>query len=502
MKETKQNQALDYCLHVRTTSTRRTAAASWAPMLLHKWVVWWDGCRESIEVRESTGIVLPDIEQEKCCGVLLTLVSCCPRSLRDLPPLTTLLRYWPLLTPEAGGRVVISWLVDMNWHPARLRVRRDQGRLGSTRPGSKHRLGHSKPSSLAAFLTDTLFSSMDLEQATPRECLLSLLHWQLMGAERRAPRNMCIYIYIYIYIHICMYIYIYIYVYTYIYIYIYICLFLASTTEPVLARAARRVSRRSSAYIYIYICVCISLSLSIYIYIYILERERDYIISGFIYIYIYIYTYIVLIGVSCVAASPGLMALDIPPRGTETTPRHVCSYICTHYIICTETTYVHIVCRYICTETTPRTYVNYIRTHYVIRILSLYLSLYLSLSLSLSPSFYLPPSLSLSLYIYIYIYTHYYCPQGGAPCSRVRCGSSATPSCGDNMCINIYIYIYIHTHIHMHIICIEREILHIVCTCIHTMCVYIYIHTLYVYTYIYIYRERERDRLYHSSGGR
>ena len=40
--------------------------------------------RESIEVRESARVVLGDI-QKKWCGVLLTLVSCCPRSLGDLP---------------------------------------------------------------------------------------------------------------------------------------------------------------------------------------------------------------------------------------------------------------------------------------------------------------------------------------------------------------------------------------------------------------------------------
>ena len=33
-------------------------------------------------------------------GVLLFLVSSCPRSLRGLPPQTTILRYWPLLTPD------------------------------------------------------------------------------------------------------------------------------------------------------------------------------------------------------------------------------------------------------------------------------------------------------------------------------------------------------------------------------------------------------------------
>ena len=27
-----------------------------------------------------------DVQTRKWCGVLLTLVSCCPRSLRDLPP--------------------------------------------------------------------------------------------------------------------------------------------------------------------------------------------------------------------------------------------------------------------------------------------------------------------------------------------------------------------------------------------------------------------------------
>ena len=44
------------------------------------------GDRESIEVRESTRVVLGDIPKRGWCGVLLTLVSCCPRSLRDLPP--------------------------------------------------------------------------------------------------------------------------------------------------------------------------------------------------------------------------------------------------------------------------------------------------------------------------------------------------------------------------------------------------------------------------------
>ena len=42
--------------------------------------------RESIEVRESARVVLGDYPQKGWCGVLLTLVSCCPRSLRDLPP--------------------------------------------------------------------------------------------------------------------------------------------------------------------------------------------------------------------------------------------------------------------------------------------------------------------------------------------------------------------------------------------------------------------------------
>ena len=42
--------------------------------------------RESIEVRESTRVVLGDIQKDNWCGVLLTLVSCRPRSLRDLPP--------------------------------------------------------------------------------------------------------------------------------------------------------------------------------------------------------------------------------------------------------------------------------------------------------------------------------------------------------------------------------------------------------------------------------
>ena len=42
--------------------------------------------RESIEVRESTRVVLGDIKKRGWCGVLSTLVSCCPRSLRDPPP--------------------------------------------------------------------------------------------------------------------------------------------------------------------------------------------------------------------------------------------------------------------------------------------------------------------------------------------------------------------------------------------------------------------------------
>ena len=42
--------------------------------------------RESIEVRESTRVVLGSIPKKGRCGVLLTLVSCRPRSLRDLPP--------------------------------------------------------------------------------------------------------------------------------------------------------------------------------------------------------------------------------------------------------------------------------------------------------------------------------------------------------------------------------------------------------------------------------
>ena len=39
---------------------------------------------EPIEVRESTRVVLGDIPKNEC-GVLLTLVCCFPRSLRDLP---------------------------------------------------------------------------------------------------------------------------------------------------------------------------------------------------------------------------------------------------------------------------------------------------------------------------------------------------------------------------------------------------------------------------------
>ena len=42
--------------------------------------------RESIEVRGSRRVVLGNISKHRRCGVLLTLVSCCPRSLRDLPP--------------------------------------------------------------------------------------------------------------------------------------------------------------------------------------------------------------------------------------------------------------------------------------------------------------------------------------------------------------------------------------------------------------------------------
>ena len=43
--------------------------------------------RESIEVRESTRVVLGDILKKGVVWcLLLTLVSCCPRSLRDLPP--------------------------------------------------------------------------------------------------------------------------------------------------------------------------------------------------------------------------------------------------------------------------------------------------------------------------------------------------------------------------------------------------------------------------------
>ena len=43
--------------------------------------------RESTEVRKSTRVVLGDMSPKKgWCGIILTVVSCCPRSLRDLPP--------------------------------------------------------------------------------------------------------------------------------------------------------------------------------------------------------------------------------------------------------------------------------------------------------------------------------------------------------------------------------------------------------------------------------
>ena len=42
--------------------------------------------RKSIEVRESTRVVFRGYPNRKWWGVLLTLVSCCPRSLHDLPP--------------------------------------------------------------------------------------------------------------------------------------------------------------------------------------------------------------------------------------------------------------------------------------------------------------------------------------------------------------------------------------------------------------------------------
>ena len=49
--------------------------------------------RLGVEVRESTRVVLGDIPKGGWCGVLSTLVSCYPLSLRDLPPYTTLLKY-------------------------------------------------------------------------------------------------------------------------------------------------------------------------------------------------------------------------------------------------------------------------------------------------------------------------------------------------------------------------------------------------------------------------